>query len=532
MFSNVVPPSSDKIPTRHCANVPGQRRTMTDFFLNQKLIVKMMGGFVITAIITMMVGLWGVNAVQTESGTIERIYTRHVEQVRDLKDAQIYLLKALSGQKNALVAYTPELRVSYLKEVETSRNQFDQILTRLLNASAEADKQKVGQIKASWADFGSATDQVIAKLKADQVEQAFLVSNGEASSKFAATQNALQAVVDQRKAESSAEYHDSIARNKQARFVMLTLCLIGVGLGLSLGYLISRAVSQPIGRVVEGLQALERGDLSHNIGIDTQDEVGILASTYDSLTSRLREVMQDVQTASTNVEQAVALVSSSASGGSNRLRGSNTPTIEETAVAMRQLLESSERNAQLASDAARSFSIAKGSADQGKLAMEQMISAVTAISASSLKISKIIHVMDEVALKTNLLALNAAVEAAHAGEHGKGFAVVAAEVRSLAQSSAEAAKDITNLIADSVQKSESGKKLAEQSGHFLTEITDHLDHVSAMVRNISEGSTMQRQAIEGATQSITVIDKTMQQNSEQVGHLRQVVSYFKVGVHQ
>ena len=501
---------------------------MLNFFQNQKLIVKTMGGFVVTSIITMAVGLWGVSAVQTESGTIERIYTRQVEQVSDLKESQILLLKALSGQKNALVAYTPEQRISFLKEVETSRQQFDQILTRLQKGSQGLDRDRVGQIQTSWAEFEKANDLVIAKLKADQVEQAFLVSNGEASVKFASTQSALQALVDQRKAESNAEYKDSIARNQNARFVMLALCLVGVGIGLTLGYVISQAVARPISRVVEGLQALERGDLTQTIGIDTQDEVGILARSYDSLTARLREVMNDVQTASTNVEQAVALVSSSVNRGNFRAGRSGTPTIEETAVAMRQLLESSQRNAQLASQATENFTIVRASAEQGRKAMEQMIDAVTAISNSSQQISKIIHVMDEIAIKTNLLALNAAVEAAHAGDHGKGFAVVASEVRNLAQSSGAAAKDISNLIADSVKKSETGKNLAEQSGQVLGDITEQMEQVSKMLLDISEGSSLQLEAIEGASKSITVIDKTMQQNSEQVGRLREVVSYFKV----
>ncbi len=500
---------------------------MAKFFQNQKLIVKTMGGFVVTSIITMAVGLWGVSAVQTESGTIERIYTRHVEQVSDLKESQIHLLKALSGQKNALVAYTPEQRSTFLKEVETSRNQFDQILKHLQTASTGPDRDRVGQIQTSWAEFEKANDLVIAKLKADQVEQAFLVSNGEASEKFAATQHALQSLVDQRKAEGSAEYRDSIARNRNARFVMLILCLVGVGLGLTLGYVISQAVARPIVRVVEGLQALERGDLTQIIGIDTQDEVGILARTYDNLTARLREVMNDVQTASNNVEQAVALVSSSAIRGGVGGRSGAT-TIEETAVAMRQLLESSQRNAQLASQATENFTIVRASAEQGRKAMGQMIDAVTAINSSSQQISKIIHVMDEIAIKTNLLALNAAVEAAHAGDHGRGFAVVASEVRNLAQSSGEAAKDISNLIADSVTKSETGKNLAEQSGQVLGDITEQMEQVSKMLLDISEGSSLQREAIEGASKSITAIDKTMQQNSEQVGRLREVVSYFRV----
>lgn len=501
-----------------------------ELFQNRKLIVKMMGGFVITSVITMAVGLFGVRAIETESGAIKRIYTRDVEQVSDLKEAQILLLRALSGQKNALVAYTPELRTSFLKEVEVSRNGFNRILARLKQATFSKDQDRITAISTAWGEFEKANDQVVAKLKADQVEQAFLVSNAEASEKFTVTQSVLQSLVDHRKEESSLEYQNSIARNQQARLVMLTLCIVGVGMGLSIGYIISKAVSGPIKKVVEGLVSLERGDLTQTIGLRGEDEVGILAATYDNLTMRLREVMHDVQLASTNVEQAVAQVSScGAVKGNQRLSGAST--IEETAVAMHQILESSQRNAQLSSDAAERFTMAKTSASQGLEAMNQMIVAVTDINDSSHKISKIIHVMDEIALKTNLLALNAAVEAAHAGEQGKGFAVVAAEVRSLAQRSAEAAKDINTLIADSVQKAEGGKSLAQQSGNALADITNQMEQVSQMVRDISDGSSMQRQAIEGANRSISAINKTMQQNSQQVARLREVVGYFKVGAH-
>ena len=500
-----------------------------EFFQNRKLIVKMMGGFVITSVITMAVGLLGVRAIETESGVIRRMHTRDVEQVSDLKEAQILLLRALSGQKNALVAYTPELRTTFLKEVEVSRGGFDQILVRLKQATSAKDHDRITAISQAWDEFERANDQVVAKLKADKVEEAFLVSNGEASTKFIVTQNALQAFVDQRKAESNIEYRNSIARNQQARFVMLVLCLVGVGIGLVTGYVISTAVSRPIKKVVEGLVALERGDLTQTIGIHGADEVGILAATYDNLTMRLREVMRDVQLASTNVEQAVAQITSRAAGSHGNQRFSGAPTIEETAISMHQILESSQRNAQLSSDAAERFTLAKASASQGLAAMNQMIGAVTDINDSSQKISKIIHVMDEIALKTNLLALNAAVEAAHAGEQGKGFAVVAAEVRSLAQRSAEAAKDINALIADSVQKAEGGKGLAQQSGNALADITNQLEQVSQMVRDISDGSSIQKQAIEGANKSISAINKTMQQNSQQVGRLREVAGYFKVG---
>ena len=344
---------------------------MKDFFSDQKLIVKMMGGFIITAIITMAVGLWGVSAVQTESGTIERIYTRHVDQVSDLKEAQILLLKAVSGQKNALVAYTPEQRSAFLKEVETSRVKFQEILAKLKRASSGQNNGIPADISTNWIEFEKANQEVIDRLKADQVEQAFQISNGAASETFTNMQAALQRTVDQRKAESSAEYNDSISRNQQARIVLLGLSLVGVFVGLMIGYYMARAVATPITLVVAGLQALERGDLTRTIGIYSKDEVGTLARTYDGLSAKLREVMQDVQDASNRVESAVALVSSSSGGNAQAHHRSGTATIEETAVAMRQILETSQRNAAVATDAAQRFILAKSDANQGRQAMEQ-----------------------------------------------------------------------------------------------------------------------------------------------------------------
>ena len=202
--------------------------------------------------------------------------------------------------------------------------------------------------------------------------------------------------------------------------------------------------------------------------------------------------------------------------------------MEETAAMMLEIAKTAQSNASLASSAASQFTAASESTVQAQSAMAQMIGAVSEINDSGQKISKIIHVMDEIALKTNLLALNAAVEAAHAGVHGRGFAVVAAEVRSLAQRSAEAAKDITALITDSASKGVAGKNLAIRSGEALGQITRHMHEVSALVSNISLESNQQHQAIEGATRSMSAIDKTMQQNAAEVAHLREVVGYFKV----
>ena len=124
-----------------------------EFFHNQTLIVKLMGGFVVTSVITMAVGLLGVRAIQTESGAIERIYTSQVEQVSDLKEAQILLLRAFSNQKNALVAYTHEQRVEFLKMVASSRNDFNGILSKFKRTTAAKDQERIASIEKAWGEF-------------------------------------------------------------------------------------------------------------------------------------------------------------------------------------------------------------------------------------------------------------------------------------------------------------------------------------------------------------------------------------------
>jgi methyl-accepting chemotaxis protein len=281
------------------------------------------------------------------------------------------------------------------------------------------------------------------------------------------------------------------------------------------------------------LQDLESGDLTRTLGIESSDEVGVLARAYDSFTMRMRQVIQDVQDSATRVAEAVAQISSASANANLRygaeMRITGVATIEETAAAMTQIAKSAEENASLADSMASEFLAAQTSAATGRRSVERMVEAVSDIHVSSLKIAKIVQVMDEIALQTNLLALNAAVEAAHAGEHGKGFSVVADEVRSLAHRSAEAAKDIEALIVESVQKADDGKALAAQSGESLSEMTKRVDEVSELVRQIAKSSHQQREAMRGANSSISLIDRTMQQNMEELNRLHKDVAFFHVG---
>ncbi|MEO7143060.1 MAG: methyl-accepting chemotaxis protein [Bryobacteraceae bacterium] len=505
------------------------------------MVVKMMGGFVITAVITLIVGWLGLHDVGAQNASIESLYHRQLESVLDLKQAQVELLNALSGQKNALVSYTPEQRQANLSAMAGATLAFERLLGKLeAGAVNREEKDMDSAIASRWREFREINSQIEMKLKSDQADQAFQLSNGAGFERFQATGKQLEQAVDYRKRAAAAEYQNSLARNREARIWLLGLALAGAVIGLALGYWIANMVVQPIRRMMEGFQRVENGDLTETLGIDSRDEIGVLAAAYDNVVTRLRQVVTDVQAAANRVGEAVASVSQAAADsvsqpGSGNLRrqpfrvmAPHRTTIEATAASMQQITAASQQNAALASEAAEQFGAAQQSASSGRVAVSQMVEAVTRIHESSRKISQIVNVMDEIAFQTNLLALNAAVEAAHAGEDGKGFAVVAAEVRALAQRSAEAAKDIASLIEDSVSKAATGKQLAERSGDALVQIATSVEHVSALVNNIATSSRQQREAMQEASSSIAAIDRTMRQNADEVHRLTEVVSFFQV----
>jgi methyl-accepting chemotaxis protein len=279
-------------------------------------------------------------------------------------------------------------------------------------------------------------------------------------------------------------------------------------------------------QIVRGFEWLEKGNLTYKLEIDSRDEIGLLAAAYNRVIERLRGVVGDVQQASSRVWDAVGAVSARAGHRSGAESGA---TIEATAAAIKQIAGAAEQNAVMAAEAAREFDSAQASFVEGRDAVKRMTEAVLQINASSKKISQIIHVMDEIAFQTNLLALNAAVEAAHAGDEGKGFAVVAAEVRALAGRSGDAAKDIAQLIEDSVKRAAGGQELAMQSGRALEEIGRNIEKVSEVVKKMAQSSNEQREAMREANHAIARIDETMQQNAEEVKHLTGAVSYFQIG---
>ncbi len=322
-----------------------------------------------------------------------------------------------------------------------------------------------------------------------------------------------------------------------------SVALAGVVLvGLLLSILVVRQITQPLARAVAVADTIASGDLTVDVQDDRKDELGNLLRSLGTMAQRLRDVVSEVRNGVDSVSSAASQIAT----GNQDLSGRTEQTaanLEETAASIEQLTATVSQSADTARQANQLASTAVQAAERGGHVVQQVVSSMQQITSSSHKIADIIGVIDGIAFQTNILALNAAVEAARAGEQGRGFAVVAAEVRSLAQRSAEAAKEIKALISTSVSNVDAGSSQVAQAGESMHEIVASVRRVTDLIGEISAATHEQQDGFAQVNQAVSNLDQMTQQNAalvqessaaatamnEQAQRLAQVVSVFKVG---
>ena len=276
------------------------------------------------------------------------------------------------------------------------------------------------------------------------------------------------------------------------------------------------AMCENISKVMDDLAgmlaALAEGDLTRRINADYQGMFGILKENANTTAERLLETISKIKLGATEVANASAEISASTTDLSQRTE-EQAASLEETSASMEQIAGTVKNNAENAQQANASAGATRDVAERGGQVVAKAVDAMAKIEESSRKISDIIGVIDEIARQTNLLALNAAVEAARAGEAGRGFAVVASEVRSLAQRSSQAAKDIKDLITNSNGQVKDGVELVNRAGASLTEIVESIKEVADIVAGIANASAEQASGIEQVNKALTQMDEVTQQNS-------------------
>jgi methyl-accepting chemotaxis protein len=425
-----------------------------------------------------------------------------------------------------------------LKAFEQARKDYAEFI---LDAQEKALYEKA---MLAWAAYVAATDKVADLVKAGKQDEAIAQVAGSGKA-FEDVQQTLAAIVqfndDGAKVDAStakAQFHDS------GLYLALTVAA-AAGLAVLLGLTISKAITAPLNEAVSLAEAVAGGDLSRAINVQGKDEIAKLAQALSAMVDKLRTIVTDVRQGVESVTTASTQISAGNADLSQRTE-EQAANLQQTAASMEQLTSTVRQNADNARAAAQLAQNAREVASRGGSVVSNVVATMDEITDSSKRIADIIGTIDGIAFQTNILALNAAVEAARAGEQGRGFAVVAGEVRTLAQRSAQAAKEIKSLIQQSVEKVDAGSRLVDEAGKTMTDIVTQVQRVNDLVGEISSASHEQTQGIEQVGDAVAQLDQVTQQNAalveesaaaaesmkQQAHRLAETVAVFNVGGHR
>ena len=385
---------------------------------------------------------------------------------------------------------------------------------------------------------------VITLLRAGRADAARLVNEQKLDELYAPVRNEISALSKMQEDEAKAEYEKAQNRYGSIRNSSIGLILIATVIASLIGFVVTRSITHQIGGepdyAADIVRQVAEGDLTVQVQLRSGDTTSLLAS-LKGMVNRLSELVGEVRGTTESITVSSHEIAQGNSDLSQRTE-EQASSLEETASSMEELSSTVRQNTENAKQANQLAHNASDIAVKGGKVVGDVVQTMALISASSRKIIDIISVIEGIAFQTNILALNAAVEAARAGEQGRGFAVVAGEVRNLAQRSAAAAKEITALIDDSVDKVDTGSKQVDQAGATMAEIVQAVKRVTDIMAEIAAASTEQGAGIEQVSQAVTQMDEVTQQNAalveeaaaaaeamqEQAGVLMKAVSVFKL----
>ncbi|WP_232729561.1 methyl-accepting chemotaxis protein [Herbaspirillum huttiense] len=434
---------------------------------------------------------------------------------------KINIVNAISGKvddvaislRNQLFMTDPAQIENERKNIETlsaeNTKLYDELGRLITNPEARAKFDKVTETRKSYAALRKEIDRLATTGEKDTAIKLMLEKMVPLQKQYFGQLDDLsdmqQKLMDKSVADAEVTY--TITRN-----IMLVSGVLAALFAAFIAWTISRSITRPLSRAVEVAETVAAGDLTAVIDAHSTDETGRLLQALAAMNQKLKAIVLEVRRGTDSMVTASTQIATGNLDLSSRTE-EQASALEETASSLEQLTSSVKQNADHTRKSSELAGNATQVANQGGQAVKQVVQTMGAINDSSRKIVDIISVIDGIAFQTNILALNAAVEAARAGEQGRGFAVVASEVRGLAQRSATAAKEIKELINDSVNQVSSGTELVAQAGSTMDEVVQSIEQVSHIVGEISAASHEQSDGIEQVNQAIMQMDNTTQQNA-------------------
>ena len=445
--------------------------------------------------------------------------------------------------RSAMLTTDPAIVARELDKVSAAVTVIDKALDRLQQIiRTERGKAALNSLLAKRAVFNAHVNKLVDMIKANQIDaaRAYLVQD------LITPQNeylaAITVFVDSQVQGMEQFGKEAGELSQGAIRMMMLLTVAATLLAVAVGYTMTRSIVRPLQKAVQIAQTVAAGDLGSCFEIDSTDETGQLLSALRNMNDSLRDIVGKVRIGTDTIATASSQIAAGNLDLSSRTE-QQASALEETASSMEELTATVRQNGDNARQANLLAASASDVALKGGTVVAKVVDTMGSINASARKIVDIIGVIDGIAFQTNILALNAAVEAARAGEQGRGFAVVATEVRSLAQRSATAAKEIKQLIGDSVAQVETGSELVSRAGATMDEIVASVKRVTDIMSDIATATEEQDRGIVQINQAITEMDGVTQQNAalveeasaaatslqDEADDLARLVSVFQLG---
>jgi len=511
---------------------------------------RLMANLVVVNICVVLLGAGAYYFLGDLGGRLEHftqgIYHR-LEVANRLQESS--LARAIAVRNVALLSDASQ-RQQQVAEFERRQKDTTEALAELQRAIQAPDvsteaREKVAAIAKVEARYAPVAVEIVKMLQEGQREAAIARIDTVCTPTLAELSGAIHDYMALTATRTRSFVVDTEHTTQSERLAMLSLALAGAALAALMGYLLRQNVRRTLGAEPEELREclgqMAEGDLSSTCVRETRSDRSVLAAMA-RMQQQMGQVVREVRVASDSIATGSTEIASGNADLSQRTE-QQASNLQQTASAMEQMNRAVQQNAEAAHTATGLAGSVSEAASSGSEVMSRVIETMSEISRSSAKIGEIIGVIDGIAFQTNILALNAAVEAARAGEQGRGFAVVAGEVRTLAQRSADAAKEIKTLISASTERVEAGTSLVAEAGQRVGNIVAEVRRVADLIQEMGHSAQEQSSGIAQVSASVVSLDQTTQQNAAlaeqsaaaaeslraQSGRLASAVQFFKVG---